>query len=187
MRNQTTSEIERFLESPPDGAYAEAYQILRNREDAREAVAQAVANAWEHAHGYRGDASIETWFIRIVRNEALTELRRRAGVARRSPELARRTPVVHTPESALLARERQRWLRRALRSLPGELRDTIQCVYGRGMTIDATAQRLGVPTGCCKARAWRALRFLGKKLAGVSPVRAPIVRRCEIWHRVGVR
>ena len=154
--------------------------VLRNREDAREAVAQAVANAWEHAGEYRGDAAIETWFIRIVRNEALTELRRRAGIARRTPEFARRTPMVRTPESLLIARERQRWLRRALRSLPGELRDTIQCVYGYGMTIDDAARRLGVPTGCCTARAWRALRFLGKKLADVSPIRASVVRRYEI-------
>ena len=154
--------------------------VLRNREDAREAVAQAVANAWEHAGEYRGDAAIETWFIRIVRNEARTELSGRAGMVRRSPELAGRTPAVRTPEAALLARERQRWLRRALRSLPGELRETIQCVYWHGMTIDDAAQCLGVPSGCCKARAWRALRFLGKKLAGVSPVRTVVVRRCEI-------
>lgn len=171
MRNRTTSEIERFLERPPAAAYAEAYQILRNYEDAREIVAQAVANAWEHAAEYRGEALISTWFFRIVRNLALMERRRRRGIARRTPELARWTPQVRTPESLLLADERYRMLRRSVGVLPRELRVAIQCVYWYGMTIDAAAKRLGLSPACCKSRAWRALRFLSKRLAGVSPVR----------------
>lgn len=181
MRKRTTNDaIARFLERPPDGAYVEAYRILRNYSDAEEIVAQAVANAWEHAAHYRSEAAIGTWFSRIVRNLALMEWRRRKGIERRTPELARWTPQVRTPESLLIADERYRLARQAVGVLPRELRTTIECVYWHGMTINGAALRLGVSSGCTKARAWRALRFLAKRLAGVSPVRKAVVRRCEI-------
>lgn len=167
-----------FLEKPPAAAHGVAYQILRNREDAEEAVAQAVCLAWEHAADHRGDAPLLTWFVSIVRNVALMEHRRRRSAAAHSPEIARRRPRVWTPEALVMARERRRLTARAIASLPDTYRTAVHLVYGEGLTLAAAGRRMGVTEDCCRSRLYRARQILGKRLTaagliGLRPAAAP--------------
>jgi RNA polymerase sigma factor (sigma-70 family) len=48
-----------------------AYRVLRNREDAEDAVQQAFALAFVHLHKFQGQSRFSMWLTRIAINEAL--------------------------------------------------------------------------------------------------------------------
>ncbi len=51
--------------------------ILRNPEDAEDAVQNGLTTAWRGIKHFRGDSSLSTWLYRAVQNAALNQLRRR--------------------------------------------------------------------------------------------------------------
>jgi RNA polymerase sigma-70 factor (ECF subfamily) len=61
-----------------------ARRMLRNEEDARDAVQDAFLSALRSLKQFQGDAKLATWLHRIVVNASLMKLRRR----RRKPELS---------------------------------------------------------------------------------------------------
>jgi RNA polymerase sigma factor (sigma-70 family) len=57
--------------------YRSAFRILRNEQDAEDAVQQSFQRAFVNLHRFRGDSAFATWVTRIAINEALMTLRRR--------------------------------------------------------------------------------------------------------------
>src|SRR3546814_16262167 len=62
------------------GLFRAAWRILRNREDAEDAVQSAYLKAFAAIRGFAGRSSLSTWLTRIVANAALAYDR---GVRRR--------------------------------------------------------------------------------------------------------
>ena len=54
-----------------------AYSILRNREDAEDAVQNAFLSAYLHLRSFEGRSALRTWLTRIVMNAALMIKRKR--------------------------------------------------------------------------------------------------------------
>ena len=54
-----------------------AYRILANRDDAEDAVQEALARALDKIAGFRGEAGFATWLYRITVNVCRDVLRRR--------------------------------------------------------------------------------------------------------------
>jgi len=54
---------------------AVARRVLRNEDDARDAVQDALLNAFRALPRFRGDARLSTWLHRIVTNAARMQLR----------------------------------------------------------------------------------------------------------------
>jgi len=55
--------------------YRSAFRILRNEQDAEDAVQQSFQRAFVNLHRFRGDSAFATWVTRIAINEALMMLR----------------------------------------------------------------------------------------------------------------
>src|SRR6202453_373920 len=58
-------------------AYSRAFRILRNQQDAEDAVQRAFQRAVVNLQRFREDSTFSTWLTRIVINEALMLLRQR--------------------------------------------------------------------------------------------------------------
>src|SRR6202047_1312125 len=82
-----------------------AYSILRNREDAEDAVQEAFASAHRNFPGFEGRSAVATWLTRIVVNAALMLLRKRKS-----------SLLVAPPESDL--KEGTPWMERVRSSNP---------------------------------------------------------------------
>src|SRR6516225_226220 len=54
-----------------------AFRVTRNREDAEDAVQDALLNAFVHLRAFDGRSSFSTWLTRIAINSALMLLRKR--------------------------------------------------------------------------------------------------------------
>ena len=153
--------------------YRAALRILRNQQDAEDAVQRAFQRALVNLERFREHSAFSTWLTRIAINEALMLLRqRRAGEplgGNRSDEEQRDGAAViadkrPTPEELLCEDERRTALLQAIGRLRENLRVVVLHRELKGLTSAQTAQILGLSVGTVKARAFHAKRFLRKSL-----------------------
>lgn len=155
-------------------AYCTALRILRNHQDAEDAVQRAFQRAMVNLPRFRGDSSFSTWVTRIVINDALMALRQR-----RTREPFQEISVDVSPDEGgvqiadgsptqlevVCENERHATLRQAI----GELRESLQVVmlHGelQGLTSAETARRLGMTVAAVKTRTFHARRLLRKRLS----------------------
>jgi RNA polymerase sigma-70 factor (ECF subfamily) len=146
-----------------------AMRMLRNPEDAQDAVQEAFAQAWRLAPRYRCSlASVSTWLGMMTRSRALDYLRRR----RTRPEspLADEGRVPEETEPAqgterILHAERRRRVREALSRIPPSQRKVLELRFWEGLTQTEIAAEIGIPLGTVKTRTLLALKKLRKGLA----------------------
>jgi RNA polymerase sigma-70 factor, ECF subfamily len=153
--------------------YRAALRILRNQQDAEDAVQRAFQRALLNLQRFREDSTFATWLTRIVINEALMLLRQRRSREpfkdNRSVEEQRDGAVVvvdkrPTPEELLCENERHTALLKAIGRLRENLRVVVLHRELKGLTSAETAEILGLTVGAVKARAFHAKRFLRKCL-----------------------
>src|SRR5258706_2822285 len=70
-------ELQRVLSLYLPSFYRCALRVLGNRDDAEDAVQEALLAAYKHLHQFRGQSQMSTWLTTIVGNCARMQLRRR--------------------------------------------------------------------------------------------------------------
>ena len=155
--------------------YRIARSVVRNDSEAEDVVQEAYGRAFTHLRDFRGDSSLGTWLARIVLNEALGRLRRRREtVDWASIENQQRTraqiipfPLVAAqpdPERTVAQREIQVLLEQAIDGLPDAFRLVLMARAIEGMSIEHTAELLGIRPETVKTRLYRARILLRAKL-----------------------
>jgi RNA polymerase sigma-70 factor (ECF subfamily) len=132
--------------------WAVALRTLGDREEAADALQDALLSAYRSAGSYRGDARVTTWLHRVVVNACLDRVRRRR--ARPTVPLPEDTDPAD-PRDALAERETAIEIEAALSALPEEQRAALVLVDVQGMSVEDVAQVLGIPTGTVKSRCSR--------------------------------
>jgi RNA polymerase sigma-70 factor (ECF subfamily) len=151
---------------------AVARRLLRNEEDARDAVQEAFLGAFKALDSFKGGALISTWLHRIVVNAALMRLRTR----RRKPEqpidellpkfLEDGHHAVHPPEwiapaDELLERSENRaFVRECIDRLPESYRTVLLLRGVEELQTAEVAELLGVGESLVKVRLHRARQAL---------------------------
>ena len=142
-----------------DRLWAVALRTLGDREEAADAVQDALLSAFRAAHTFRGQSAVTTWLHRITVNACLDRLRKSA-TRRTSPvdDTARFEQLLEPHESAEAPAERQdlhRQLLAALATLAPDQRAALVLVDMQGYPVAEAARILGVPTGTVKSRCAR--------------------------------
>lgn len=150
---------------------ATARRLLRNDEDARDAVQEAMLSAFRAAGRFDGDAQIGTWLHRIVVNAALMRLRTR----RRKPEasIEELLPTFHAdghrvlsgpqepyPDQALEQSQLLAMLRECVHELPEAYRQVYLLRDVEDMDTDDVALAMGLTPNAVKIRLHRARQAL---------------------------
>src|SRR5215467_736621 len=174
--------------------YRIARSIVRSDTEAEDVVQEAYVSAFTHLDSFRGDSSLATWLSRITMNEALARLRRaRATVdletvtAGRSEAKIIQFPQTVTsddPERTMAQREILRLVERATDNLPEIFRIVFVTRVIEGMSVEETANLLGLTAKTVKTRLHRARRLLRQQLdSQIGPVLMDAFpfagRRCE--------
>ncbi|MDT5145966.1 MAG: polymerase sigma-70 factor, subfamily [Mycobacterium sp.] len=146
----------------------------RNREDAEDALQEAMLSAHRGAGAFRHDAAVGSWLHRIVVNACLDRLRR----AKTHPT-APLEDIYPVPDRTTHI-ETAIMIQRALMRLPVEQRAAVVAVDMQGYSVADTAAWLGVAEGTVKSRCARARVRLAELLGyldagGQGPVAN---RRC---------
>jgi RNA polymerase sigma-70 factor (ECF subfamily) len=145
----------RLVARHTDRLWAVALRTLGDREEAADALQDALLSAYRSAATYRGEARVTTWLHRVVVNACLDRLRRRA--VRPTVPL----PPVGSPDEpaaagdALAERETALDVHAALAALPADQRTALVLVDLQGLPVEEAARVLGVPVGTVKSRCSR--------------------------------
>ncbi len=167
-----------------DRLWAVALRTCHDREDAADAVQEALLSAYRKADTFRGDAAVTTWLHRIVVNACLDRMRR--GKAQRTVPLPDDDADSHAQlveqRDAIGEREVAVQIEAALAALPYDQRAAIVLVDIEGWPVESAAEILGVPSGTVKSRCHRGRARLATALAHLrnldgSPGVAPSVGR----------
>ena len=160
-----------------------AWQILRNREDAEDAVQSAYLKAFAAIKGFAGRSSLSTWLTRIVINNALVHARsakRRRALLDESEvpildnycEMLMRGSMSVSPERVVARGQVRRMLDDAINQLPAPFRAVFVLRQIEELDVAEVAERLGIPPATVKTKDLRARRRLQRLLARDAPVDA---------------
>ncbi|MFI8003899.1 RNA polymerase sigma factor SigM [Streptomyces sp. NPDC086010] len=142
-----------------DRLWAVALRTLGDREEAADAVQDALVSAFRAAHTFRGQSAVTTWLHRITVNACLDRARKAASRKTAPVDDTERLDQLMEPhESAEAPAERQdlhRELLAALATLPAEQRSALVLVDMQAYPVAEAARILDVPAGTVKSRCAR--------------------------------
>ncbi|HEY0630202.1 MAG TPA: RNA polymerase sigma factor [Sphingomicrobium sp.] len=153
-----------------------AWSILKDRPDAEEAVQAAYLKAFEKIGDYEGRSALSTWLTSIVINEALARLRtarrRRAALEEQGVaildhyrEALMRGSEPAAPDANVAREQLRRLLEQAVASLPQSFRSVFVLRDVEGLSVEETAELLGIPPPTVKTRLHRTRLRLQDALA----------------------
>jgi RNA polymerase sigma-70 factor (ECF subfamily) len=160
-----------------DRLWAVAVRTLGDREEAADAVQDAVIAAFQRADRFRGDSAVTTWLHKIVVNAALDRMRRRA--ARPAAACQDENALDALANAGRPAADRSGSIdtaidvRAALRQLVPEQQAALVLVDMLGYPVADAARVLGVSQGTVKSRAARGRARLLPRLAHLRPAAVP--------------
>jgi RNA polymerase sigma-70 factor (ECF subfamily) len=168
---------------------AMAHAILRNREDAEDAVQNAFLSAYFHLGNFEGRSALSTWFMRIVLNAALMIRRKRKpSTIQPLPESSNSPEVNWTenvpasdpdPEMIHAERETLQLIDGVLGKMKPVLQQAFAMTYYDELSRAEASAVLGVSVGTFKARLFRARRQVldQAQWSLVAPILRPSSRR----------
>ena len=155
------------------------HRMMRNREDAEDAVQDCLLNAFVHVKDFGERARFATWLTRIAVNAALAKLRRNhwkreIAVDETNPacEPGQQSEIQDNapdPEESCSLRERKRIVKSAISGLRPRARNVVELIHLQEHSIRETAQILGISTAAAKARMFHA-RVALRQMPGLKSV-----------------
>jgi RNA polymerase sigma factor (sigma-70 family) len=145
---------------------AMAYAILRNREDAEDAVQNAFLSGYLHLRSFEGRSALRTWFTRIVMNAALMiQRKRKPSTIQPVPENSNSVNWTENipasepdPEMVHAEREILQLIDGILGKMKPVLRQAFTMTYSDELSGPEACAVLGVSSGTFRARLFRAKR-----------------------------
>lgn len=169
-----THEFHDLIRPYERSVYVMALSLLQNEADAEDAAQEAFLKAFRNLASFRGDAKFSTWLISIALNEARGRLRSRKNVkiesldespdgqGQVSPTLLRDWREI--PSEALERKEVRLLLQHAVADLPSIYREVFLLREVEELSVNESAEALGITVASVKVRLHRARIMLQKKL-----------------------
>ncbi len=160
----------RLVDRHKDKAMTLAMRMLKDREDAEEAVQDAFLRAFNALGRFEWKSSFSTWFYRIVFNVCSTLLSRRGADLTISLQGEGDNPATDlldsdpTPEMDLESAEIARIIREEIDLLPASYSSVVTLFFLQEMSYAEIVDITGMPLGTVKARLFRARTMLKKAI-----------------------
>jgi RNA polymerase sigma-70 factor, ECF subfamily len=172
-----------------------AFMILRNEADAEDAAQEAFLKAFKYLAQFRAESRFSTWLIQVAINEARLRQRKSHLEVMRPIEDQQNEDGTYTPRDfadwreipseALERKEIREKLIAALGSLAQKYREVFVLRDVEHMSIEDTAEALGISAGAVKTRLLRARLMLRDLLApgldGVWASHSQIPKGTKPW------
>ncbi len=157
-----------------------AVSIAGEPSEAEDILQESYVRAFYKLSSYSGEGELGAWLARIVRNEAIDRLRTRGSRKRHitleadlysdedAPGLAGRAQaeeISFSPEIAAERADMKRILEDAISTLPMQFRTVFMLREVEGLSVEETAEYLGIPAATVKTRDHRARALLRAQLS----------------------
>jgi len=168
LEQQFTEIVEQYS----DLAYSVAFRMLRNAEDAEDAVQEAYISAFKALSNFKGQSKLSTWLYRIVVNACLMKIRKDKSRSKYISENLFDDALVYDqkndPEDAAVNSELRSTLENGLDLLSADLRAVVVLRDIQGLSTEEAAEALDVSIASLKSRLHRARVQLRKHLEEYS-------------------
>ena len=155
--------------------YRAAWGILRDEQEAEDAVQDCYLKAFAALPNFRGEATLSTWLTRIAINEALMRRRKRKAQAASIGNVILLRPEgtpadeptedpTMSPESAAMRTQLRPYLQEAVGALPEDQRAVFVLRALEELSVEETAQILDLNPQTVRTRFLRARRKLQEQL-----------------------
>jgi RNA polymerase sigma factor (sigma-70 family) len=164
------SSQDRLFAAHANRLYRTALAVLRNKEDAEDAVQDALCSAYIKLRSFQGRSSFSTWLTRIVINSALMTRRRQQARKQASLDqildskqgrlqdgIVDRRP---SPEEICRATEINRLVEEEIHRLPMTLQTAFRLCDVEGSSSEESSRAIGIPERALKSRLCRARKKL---------------------------
>jgi len=168
LRHGDEAAYESLVRSHGSRMLAVARRLLRNEEEARDAVQDAFLSAFRAIDRFRGGCRLSTWLFRIVTNVALMKLRSASRKPLESIEhlmpvfdadghhVHRASTRADSAETQLIQAERMARVRAAIERLPTQYRSVVVMRDLLELSTAEVARTLGISDNAVKIRLHRA-------------------------------
>jgi len=154
------------------GVYRLCYSLLMNEQDAEDIVQESFVYAFKNLHRYDPKkASLKTWLYTIAVSRCRNTYRRKRFVMVDISQLLGfelKAPTSEAPEAAVIRRDAEEAIQRALVDLSPRLREAIVLRYGQGLTYREIAEVMGCPQKTAESRVRLGHQRLKQSLAPVG-------------------
>jgi len=168
--------FERMMRRYNGRLFRVARAILRDDAEAEDTLQDAYLDAYRHIAEFRGHAALGTWLTRIVINHALMRVRRHKRDHVVLPFASSHESSQHagsdvtdnrseSPPSTVLRAEVRRLIERRIDELPVAFRTVFVMRDVEDLTVQETAECLGIPSATVRTRLFRARALLREALA----------------------
>jgi len=151
--------------------FALAYGMLGREEEARDATQETFLAAFRNLRGFRGEAKVSSWLHRIAINQCITRQRRAKVRSESALEDEQEkhagsfaAPLDYSPHALTEEAQVTVAVRKAVNSLPVELRQIVVMKEFEELTFREISDALDLPLSTVKSRLYTALRQLQMKL-----------------------
>jgi RNA polymerase sigma-70 factor (ECF subfamily) len=176
--------------------YRLAVSVMGDASEAEDVLQESYVRAFYAFATYSGAGSLGAWLARIVRNEAIDRVRAResrrshvaieADLGRSGEDETNVTidPLMIDPQALAANAELRKLLERAIQRLPEQFRTAFVLREVEGLSVEETAEYLGIPPATVKTRDHRArnlLRgYLSENIDATIPQTFPFLgARCD--------
>jgi RNA polymerase sigma-70 factor, ECF subfamily len=179
VRSGDKSAFEVLMHRYEDKVFRLAVGMMKNREDALDAVQDAFLNVYRKIDTFRGESAFSTWLYKISLNSVYMKLRSRTRHEQTEPlddleEILDPTKIrilmpprgwSERADDKLLRMELSRQLREAVDALPDEYRAIFTLREVEELSNQEVADILGLSLAATKTRLHRARLFLRQRLS----------------------
>ncbi len=152
-----------------------ARSILQSDAEAEDAMQDAYLRAWRALGGFRAEARLSTWLVRIVINESLGRMRRRGAqvipLEPANPSDEHQSPAweeddpEQRPERMAIRAEMRRVMEARIDTLPEAFRSVFMLRAVEEMSVEEVASVLEIPEATVRSRFFRARSLLREGLS----------------------
>lgn len=140
--------------------YNSALYVSKNREDALDIAQEVFIKLWRTLPSYRGEAALKTWIATITRNCAIDYVRarnQRQSISLTFGEDEKEADIIDEssyadPQKSYEQKERANAVRKAVNTLPEQLRETLILREFHNLSYTEIANIQGISEGTVKSR-----------------------------------
>ncbi len=151
-KRKNTDAFSKLIDSQMQSLYKTAYAIVKNNDDAADAISETVLICWEKLQTLKKNQYFKTWITRILINECYKILKNNSNIVRFEDMVVEEgTEDVHNLE-----------VEEALDTLDDKYRVIVVLYYSQGFSTKEIARILKIPEGTVRTRLSRAREQLKK-------------------------
>jgi RNA polymerase sigma-70 factor (ECF subfamily) len=165
-RSGSQAAAEELIDSFYEKIYAFLRRLVTNEADAADLTQRTFSGAWQSLPAFAGRSSLSSWLHSIAYHAFIDWRRRNSHIEPRSQEWwADQVSAQPGPDEIASRNDLAASLYASVDQLMPELRDTIHLHYYQELTLQETADAMGVATSTVKYRLRQALKDLETKFS----------------------